>query len=602
VPPLPHIRTPALASLERQLRLVSRDALLRDVERIEALAPDVDPAREYPEDWVVFRVTGFRPDLARASLIPGRALREDLCALCERLCAHARLRAIELAPERFLSATELRARWRVSDSTLKRLRRAGLVTRRVLAQSLSPAQGGVAPSPTAGVWAARSVVEWFERDCAAELPGAARPPRRDPREHERAVREALRYRRALGWSLHRCAERLAERHGRSVQGVRELLLRDGRTARAFPARPRVDDRRRLAMLRLWRAGVEPARLASLAGKSTPLARRDVNLARLAVLRDALGLRERDAGALPSASAPAPQIAHPHLAHPHHDRSDLALATRPASVRTGLATPWATDVAALARDWRARVPAANVEERERAGAFQALVHEARSLTERQDALDPSAQALDHAETMLRWASLLCRELVRSQHRLILDTVELRAGCRLEELPPRVITRVLRAAVLAVARSVEHFGPLSPGRLAGAAALHVDKAIAGALHDAGWKGGGGTRRAGVGAGVAIEDLSRALCPWQRWLDPDPRVVARARAVAITSTDATRNAAAHELPALSDRARRILSRRFGLDGDSPWTLAQLREDLGVSPIRVSVLERAAIREALGRQGTGR
>src|SRR4051794_36550235 len=100
MPPLPRLKVPALAELARQLRFEPAKAARRQLELAEALVGQIDPAQVYPYEWVVFRLTGYRPDdgggAAAASggpiTIPGSALLADLPPLIERLCVTAELR------------------------------------------------------------------------------------------------------------------------------------------------------------------------------------------------------------------------------------------------------------------------------------------------------------------------------------------------------------------------------------------------------------------------------------------------------------------------------------------------------------------------------
>ncbi|QKK06937.1 MAG: hypothetical protein HND58_01360 [Planctomycetota bacterium] len=103
----------------------------------EALAGEIDGEVDYPADWVVFRVTGYRPEMADPPLIGGEALLGDLSAVVERLCGAAKLSRTDLTePSEPVAA--LAARWSVSIKTLARWRRRGLIARR-----LHDAAGGV---------------------------------------------------------------------------------------------------------------------------------------------------------------------------------------------------------------------------------------------------------------------------------------------------------------------------------------------------------------------------------------------------------------------------------------------------------------------------
>ena len=100
------------------------------IERIEDLAVEIDPALNYPEDWLIYRITGYRPEIDIPATLVGAALLGDLSALAERLSDAAALRAHELSGPT-APIEELRRRWRVSRKTLERWRRAGLLGLRV---------------------------------------------------------------------------------------------------------------------------------------------------------------------------------------------------------------------------------------------------------------------------------------------------------------------------------------------------------------------------------------------------------------------------------------------------------------------------------------
>jgi hypothetical protein len=89
VPALSRARTGAIVRLGDELRFAGRETLRRHIERIEQLATLLDEDGVYPEDFVVFRVTGYRPEIGDPELIPGAALLGDLSALAERLSESA---------------------------------------------------------------------------------------------------------------------------------------------------------------------------------------------------------------------------------------------------------------------------------------------------------------------------------------------------------------------------------------------------------------------------------------------------------------------------------------------------------------------------------
>jgi RNA polymerase primary sigma factor len=549
---LASITHPALSELEQQLRHAPRESLLRDVERIEELAQDVDTALEYPLEWVVFRITGYRPTESTAPvLVPGTALLNDLAAIAERLCVRARLTLAELPPGSFEPAREVAARWGASPATLKRWRRAGLVTRRVLVGADWGERGKLE------VYVSHEVAQAFRTRHALSVNRAQRMTRVDAHLRARMLREAMRYRRVLGFSLHQTAQRLAERHGRSVEGVRHLLqtapeLENG-TSPVFPRKRRIDERRRRALLRLWQRGWEPSALGTMIDRPAILVRREVSLARLHVLREMVP------STVPSTLPSAVEFTRSaDLAHP--------------AVTRELAIPWEVDLADILRLWRTRVPEPREAEHARASAYHTLCAQAVSIVRVIDHLHPSPAALDEAETALRWASLLVRTLVRTQHRLILDTIETRAGHTLTSVPAPVLVRTVRACVRAAARAVDSFDPGRGGRLAGPVAIAVDRAVTASLRSLPVPT---TKRAAPLLEGTVE--VRCLTPWDRWLLPDPRIVRSVRTGAVDAADAA-----------------LLSARFGLAGSPPRTLTSFRDQEPTSAIRLAMRVQRALGQA--------
>ncbi|HCT43892.1 MAG TPA: hypothetical protein DF699_01605, partial [Phycisphaerales bacterium] len=130
MPAVSKARTPSIAQLARELGYASKPTLLRHLAHIDELGPQIDPEQLYPHDWIVFRVTGYRPDINNPDLIPGEALRGDLSALAESISEAAGLTPDDIPPEHE-TINSLAARWGVSRKTIERYRRLGLIARRI---------------------------------------------------------------------------------------------------------------------------------------------------------------------------------------------------------------------------------------------------------------------------------------------------------------------------------------------------------------------------------------------------------------------------------------------------------------------------------------
>jgi RNA polymerase primary sigma factor len=533
-------RTEVIAELGEQLRFGSKKTLMRHLDRIEELAAQIEDDGLYPEDFVVFRISGYRPEVATPRMLPGAVLKGDLSALAERISESAGLTEDDLAGP-CETVSSLTARWGVTRRTLERYRRLGLIARRV----------DLGSGRRALVFG-RAGVEAFERRHAERLGRAARFGRLSDREVGLLERRAERYRSRLGWSLNRVAHRLAARTGRSPEGVRRVLRRvnESRADPIFPEPGPPTKRERLLAVRAAARGIEPAVLAQRTGRRRSAVRRALNDGRADLLRSL----ELPAG------GPAVVAA-------------SVLGAGPA--RSGLAVEGPRELAGLMAQMRERVVPVGAEERSRAGAYRGLVASAGARIAGLPPATVSGAELDEIETMLRWAALLKAALVRTQLRLAIDTLEQRLGGPLEGLAP-ARARVLAIGLIGVVGDgVDRFDPARGGRLAGPVSLALGRWTAGVADvSAAPEPGRATRR--TPSGVAVADWSVRVSPWQAWLSPDWRL-------------------AGVMGRLEGPDRALLAARFGLDGGVPRTLEGIAQSMGKRAVHLARSERRALRRAL-------
>ena len=77
--------SPAYLAIRRQFEFAAELADAR-LDRLEALLQDIDPESTYPIDWLVFRVTGIRPEASsQADVVEGRILLGELVPLVEEV-------------------------------------------------------------------------------------------------------------------------------------------------------------------------------------------------------------------------------------------------------------------------------------------------------------------------------------------------------------------------------------------------------------------------------------------------------------------------------------------------------------------------------------
>ena len=126
MPRPPRFRTAAIEGLYKQLRYASRAARRREMDAAESLIGDLDPGRNYPADFILYRVTGFRSDTpTEPELLVGDAVVPDLVTLVQRLSREAELPE-DYRDREALDLEDVRARLNISPRTMRRYRHQGL--------------------------------------------------------------------------------------------------------------------------------------------------------------------------------------------------------------------------------------------------------------------------------------------------------------------------------------------------------------------------------------------------------------------------------------------------------------------------------------------
>jgi RNA polymerase primary sigma factor len=552
---LSRIRNPAIADLARQLRFGSREALRRQIERVEEFAGEIDPEQSYPIDFVAFRITGYRgAELPAGGVITGAALVADLSGVIERLCEAAEVELGDPSLRGGLSATDLAKKWGVSRKTLARYRRFGLIARHAIGTG-GRTHALFMPAVVARVEAARS----------RELVRAADFTRIDEATRKRMLSRAARYRARFKCSLNQIAARLAERFGRSHEAVRQVLRKHERaTGKSNVAPGPLDARGRRFVERALRRGIEPAAIAAHVGRERQGVVRAAAMVRAAMLKDWI-----QAGLLDRPESPVFSRA---------DSAEVILA--PPVVRSGLAGECERTFGELVAV-RKLGPTSAKEERERALACHFLVRRAAGIAATIDRLHPEPTKIDECFTMLRWATLLKVVLMRSQLPLLVSTIESVFATPIELVPlgaPK-LRELIGAGLSALSEAVNLFDATRGGRLAAPAGLALNRAVTRVARSMGAEQSGPQGRvralARPSMDLPIGAWERMVDPWQGAIDLD----ARFRDV---------------LRALDPADRRMIERRTGWDGSAPATLAQVAKELRTTPMRAAMLERRAIRIA--------
>ncbi len=550
MPPLRKLRIGALQELARQLRFAPAETSRRQLERAEQLAAEVDPAVNYPEDWVIFRVTGYRPQMDAPAIVVGEALLGDISVLVERLSAAAGIAERDLDPGQYLDSAALQARWNVSRKTLDRYRLRGLIARRVASDSAVSRL----MFPLAGV-------ERFEKQWDRDIKNAAGFSRIGPTLEARMIRRARRYHDRFGCTLNQAAMRLAERFGRAHETVRQILRKHdaGAAQPIFSETGPPADRERAVIERAWWWGIEPGRIAAR------LKRPSASIQRVIVDCRAARLQTLTLNAEPG--------------------PDGQKALNSAHCTTGLGAPGITEVAEWLAAARSAGPPAQAAEKARAIGYHALVVRASEAIAGLVRHGNSATTVDRIETDLRWAARLKAELVRSQFSLIVRSLEGSIGRSVEELRAAVLVDLIATSIRAVADAVDDFHAAKGGRLASPANLAINRIGAGFARQAAFKPEARSRAVGrLAPDLRMRDWTRDIAPWQSfrgnlWLEPHPAVRER-------------------LPSLQPKPRRLLELRYGWAGAPPRTAGESAAEIKLPLVRAAAMER----RALGAFGPGR
>lgn len=539
------IALPLIRDLVSQMRFAPREALLRLIERAEAVADEIDPEAEYPRDWVIFRITGYRPEDSLTLNVPGRVLRADLGAAIDRWCEAA---AITIDDVRgWLTPNELAAKWSVSGKTIARLRGEGLTARRVLGLR--------------GRWITMidpDRAEAFRTRNAERIRDASVFTRLTERERASVVRRAQRYRGRFGCSLNQAAARIATRFGRSHEAIRQILQRHEASRATFGERGPLTDAHAARILRALAWGIDPDRLAERYG-------RDARAIRLAALNE----RARRLKAMvPTATVWEGSGSIP------------ASAWRSRWVTEDLGAPGPRSLGRLVSLARSTPPIQAESERIRTMVRRALVSRSMEATASLPSSGIRAFSVEAIEVDLIWASRVKAELIRSMLGVLIRTIETATGVPIERLRVPACVALVQAGLGALSETVDGFEPGKGGRLAGSAAVPLNRALQATLKRIGSEAVMPAGRALVPFDLAsIEDFTRRVDPWQRWLEPPPWLMRAVRA----------NGRAEEAI--------IVAERFGIGGP-PQPLGAMAASRGM-PLPVLARRLRAAMQALAQRG---
>jgi len=191
---------PALQQLtDQQVRFAPPARRLEQMARAQQLLCEVESGKQYPYQFICYRITEYRPESYPDLLIEGSELAHDLVLLIEAL------------DEPVVTLEELSKRLNVSTRTIRRWASYGLVGRRVLRDGKRQ------------VCYQQSVIDRF-LDCHPErVQRGSRFTQMSEAERDQILKRARRLSRVNGSTLTEVSRRIARRLHRSVEAVRYTI-------------------------------------------------------------------------------------------------------------------------------------------------------------------------------------------------------------------------------------------------------------------------------------------------------------------------------------------------------------------------------------------
>jgi RNA polymerase primary sigma factor len=207
------IKSQNLAQLLMQLRFTPEKKRQKQLDAAEELFALIDKNKQYPFEFVCFRITGFHPkNETESELIPGDELLEDLRIFISKLSGRLARPAAEQG-QRLYTTQELAKTMRVSTKTIYRWRKQGLLARKYVFHDGIKRFGFL-----------QSTVDKFlsaHPDLISQAKGFVRLTDEQKR---RIIKQATKLTATTNLSRHQIIKRISIQTGRSHETIRYTLL------------------------------------------------------------------------------------------------------------------------------------------------------------------------------------------------------------------------------------------------------------------------------------------------------------------------------------------------------------------------------------------
>lgn len=526
---------------DHQVRFAPRGKRLEQAERAERLLSELDMVRDYPYEFIYFRVTDFRPEENCRKLVRGDDAAHDLRLFVEDVTDSLDLR-VEEAKEPVHTVEDLSRMFNVSTKTISRWRDQGLVSRRFVSDGRKR------------VGFLHSSVERF---VARNRDRVRRGERFSQLSNDERVEIIERARRvaATGVSLSEVARQVAEALGRSVETIRYTLKNHDRRhpeLAVFPDfRPTLTNSDRAAIYQQYQRGTSLGQLTRQYDRSRTAIIRIINQQRAdTLLQLPLDFVPND-----QFDTAGQQLEAEFLA----DMPEAIIPPRKVRPPSGLPTYLASlyDVQLLTRE----------QEYHLFRQLNYLKFKAQKLLCELDAADPSVPVMDEIDRLYEQAVHVKNRIVQANLRLVVSIAKRHMKSSDD------FFSLISDGNMSLFRAVERFDYARGNKFSTYASWAIMKNFARSIPDE-FKYKDRFRTAGEEVFMDHEDT---------------RVDHFAEELAQKAREKQIN---RILTRLDYREQQIIIRRFGLDHNhEPLTLKEVGAELGVTKERIRQLEARAL-----------
>ncbi len=531
---------PAMKQLkDQQTRYAPKERRLEQVEKAEQLLGEIDHGKQYPYDYVCFRITGYRPDAWSALMLEGTEVQRDLRLFVEDLSATVR-QPIEQVAEPVLTVAEVSKKYNVSTRTVTRWRRQGLVARRFVIDGRTK------------VGFLESSLQRFVADHRGQVERSSKFRQLTDAEKDEIIRRARRMSqfRSGEVGLIEIARRIARKMARSTETVRLALKSYDREhpdrAIFAPSTPTLDDEAKAQIYLRYRMGVSVENLAVQYKRTRSSVYRIINEIRAKrILETKLELigndtfQERSARAVILAPLPPPA-----------DGKAPRRPKAPKDLPPYLASLY--EVPLLDREQEAHL----------FRQMNFLKFEACKLRDKLDPAKAKTAELDKIEKLQEEALAVKNQIIRANLRLVVSIAKRHVG------PTNNFFELVSDGNMSLIRAVEKFDYARGNKFSTYASWAIMKNYARTIPEENYR----RDRFVTGHEEMFEAAADNRIDEHEYENALKRMQEAIRGM---------------LDRLDDREKLIITSRFGLGGAAERTLEQLGRELGITKERVRQIE---------------